>query len=42
VGRAVLFPSGLLLFFRQDARAPVLGIAFMKVGMRMVDVPELP
>jgi hypothetical protein len=39
---AVLFPSGLVLFFLQYALGPGLGLALMMVGMGVLHVAELP
>jgi hypothetical protein len=41
-GRALLFPSGLLLVFAQHALGPGFGLALVQVGVGMLLVPELP
>jgi hypothetical protein len=42
VGQAVLFPSGLVLFFHQYALGPGFALLFMKQRMSMIDMSELP
>jgi hypothetical protein len=41
-GWAVLFPSGFVLFFRQYALGPGLGLALVQVRMGVIYVSQLP